>query len=135
MKSYVCQYRHCLHPGEKIPDEDSVLVGLRHFHKDCAEMNAKINTIKKIFFDHVLEADYVQTLAVINRLIFKLNVDPDYLLFVVKHLALFSKGYIHSPYSMLTIVKSNQIIKDKWDNPYRRKGVIDAYARRFGEDR
>lgn len=110
----MCGYSHCLHKGEKVIDEDSVVVGKRRFHKDCAETRDYIEILKKLYFDYVENPKYVEVVGVINNIIFKKGVDPRYMIFALKHII--SKNVrIKSPYFMHYLPKNNTILK-LWKN-------------------
>lgn len=125
-KEYKCGYNHCLHPNEKIPADEAVLVGKRRFHEDCAELHAKIERIKRIYFDYIDDkSDYVQVLGVINSLIFTKEYDIDFVEFMMKYAALYSRN-IKSPYILHTIIK-NGIVEKKYNDKKQRMEVVSRF--------
>lgn len=128
-KEYVCGYNHCLKPNEKIPASESVIIGKRRYHKECAELRSKIERIKRIYFDYIdSKSDYVQVVGVINNLIFNKGYDADYVEFTMKYTAIFGKN-IKSPYILHTIIK-NGIVERKYNNEYLRKAVNNRFDNR-----
>lgn len=131
MREYKCHYRHCLHPGEPIPQGKAVLIGAYRYHEDCAVMHGTIERIKRILFNNVnSNLDYVQTTGVINNLIFRRKYQAEYVEFMAKYLAL-HHAKINTPYSLHYAVK-NKIIINLYSSPKDRKKVIEEYADRFG---
>lgn len=132
MKYYKCQYAHCIHPNEKVSEEDIVIVGHKRFHKDCAELRAKIERIKNIYFKTINNSsnEYVQVLAVINNLVFKKGYSPEFIEFALKYIAVTCSTNIKSPYSLYYVVKNGIILK-KYNNAHAREDVNNKYARRY----
>ena len=50
-KEYVCGYNHCLHHGEKVKSSESVVVGKKHYHWDCAETKQKIKECVDLYME------------------------------------------------------------------------------------
>ena len=125
---YKCGYKHCLHPNEKVPLSESVQVGKRRYHKDCADLYSKIEQIKRIYFDYIDDkCDYVQVVGVINNLIFVKGYDADFVMFMMKYTAVFCQNQnIKSPYILHTIIK-NGIVEKKYRDKKLRKDVIDRF--------
>lgn len=131
MKTYKCGYKHCQHPDDPILKDEAVLIGSKHYHKDCAEIKNTIDRSKRVFFDHILKgADYVQTVGVINNLVFKKGYSAEYVEFMLMWLAL-RGSKVNSPYSLHYTVTNNLIVRD-FKNPVSRQDVINRYAYRFG---
>lgn len=129
MMEYKCQYKHCLHPNIPISPHDVVLVGTARYHKDCAELRATIERTKRVIFEHVKEMDYVQTMGVINSLIFAKEYDAEYVEFMAKYLAVHG-AKINSPYSLYYTAK-NKIIIEQYNDPTKRQKVLDEYDYRY----
>jgi hypothetical protein len=128
-KEYKCGYKHCLHPDEKIPASESVVVGKRRLHKDCAELHSKIERIKRIYFDYIDgKSDYVQVLGVINNLIFVKKYDVDLVEFMMKYAAVYGRN-IKSPYILHSIIK-NGLVEKKYNNKYLRMEVVSRFDNR-----
>jgi hypothetical protein len=109
-KTYVCGYAHCLHKNEKVIDVDSVVVGKRRFHKDCAEIRNHIEILKKLYFDYVENPKYVEVVGVINNIVFKKGVNPKYMIFALKYI-INKNVRIKSPYFLHYLPKNNTILK------------------------
>lgn len=132
-KSYKCGYNHCLKPDEKVPESESVLVGKRRFHKECAELREQIERIKRIYFDHIdNKSDYVQVVGVVNHLIFKKGYSADYIEFLLMYLSIFYYN-LKSPYALHRIAE-NSFIKEKYDNKQKKEGVVALFDRRCRKD-
>ena len=126
-RMYVCGYKHCLHPNEKIPLQESVMVGKRRYHKDCAELHAKIEVIKRIYFDHLdNKSDYVVVVGVINNLIFSKGYDAEYVEFMMKYLVAYVCK-IKSPYTLHVIIKKNDAIREKYNDEKKKRDVISRF--------
>lgn len=108
-KTYVCGYKHCLHKGEKVKQEDAVIVGTRRYHADCAALHRKIELMKDLYYEKIDEkAEFVQLMSVLNNILFKKNIDPDYMLFALNYV-ISRKIRIKTPYS-LHYLPENKII-------------------------
>ena len=131
MKGYKCAYKHCVHPDELIPKEEVVQIGTRRYHKDCAYIRDSIERSKRIIFDVILpRADYVETIGVLNVLIFNKKFSPDFIEFMLMWLAL-RGAKIKSVYSLHYTV-NNGFIKKDFNDPTKRQDVINRYAYRYG---
>jgi hypothetical protein len=110
-KLYVCGYNHCLHKGDKVTEQDSVIVGKRRFHIDCAEVKGYIDTLKDMYFDHIDEkANYVEVLSVINNIVFTKGVDPRFMIFALQYI-INVKARLKSPYSLHYLPNNQRIVK------------------------
>ena len=109
-KAYTCGYNHCLHKGEKVLEQDSVIIGNRRFHKDCAEVRRYIEEIKEVYYDDVdKRVNFAQLSCAINNIVFNKGVDPRYLLFALKYI-ISIKAKINSPYTLHYLPKNNKIL-------------------------
>lgn len=71
-KQYVCGYKYCLNNGEKVSSEESVLIGNRHYHKDCAEIKRRIIECAELYMSCIEDkTQYPTVLRIINTLTFK----------------------------------------------------------------
>jgi hypothetical protein len=114
-REYKCGYTHCLKPNVKIPASGVVMVGKKRCHDECAELHAKIEKIKRIYFDYINDkSDYVQVVGVINNLIFNKGYDVDFVEFTMKYTAIYGRQ-IKSPYLLHTIIK-NGIVEKKYND-------------------
>lgn len=130
-KEYKCGYNHCLKPNEKVLANESVTVGKRRYHKECAELHTKIERIKRIYFDYIDDkSDYVQVVGVINNLIFTKKYDVDYVEFTMKYSAVYGRN-IKSPYILHKII-DNGIVEKKYNDEKQKKDVISRFDYRTG---
>lgn len=121
-KLYVCGYKHCLLKGEKIKEEDAVMVGTRRFHSQCADVHKKIEQIKSLYFDEIDDkANFVEVVSVINNIIFKKNINPDYMIFALQYV-IKKKIRVKSPYSLHYLPK-NKIIVNLWTKENRGSSI------------
>ena len=131
MRKYKCQYKHCTHPQDLITQDEAVLIGTKRYHKNCAEIRNTLERAKRVFFDNVKpDSDYVQTVGVLNNLVFKKGYSADYIEFMLMWLAL-RGAKVNSPYSLHYAVNNNLILRDYKDDS-KRQDVINRYAYRFG---
>lgn len=125
-KTYVCGYNHCLTPNDKVLASESVMVGKRRYHKECAELHARIERIKRIYFDYIdSKSDYVQVVGVINNLIFTKGNSVDYVEFAMKYTLVYGNK-IKSPYILHTII-SNGIVEKKYNDEKQKKDVVSRF--------
>ena len=51
-KEYVCAYPHCLHHGEKVLASESVVIGKKHYHWDCATLKQEIQDCANTYIEY-----------------------------------------------------------------------------------
>ena len=113
-KEYVCGYSHCLHHGEKVKSSESVVVGKKHFHWDCAATKQEIDVIRRIYFEEIDDKASFPVLAkIINDLVFKYELDVDYVAFAIRYYA-DHKTRIKSPFTLLYL-RNNDFMLDRWN--------------------
>ena len=113
-KEYVCGYSHCLHHGEKVKSSESVAVGKKHYHWDCAATKQDIDLIRNIYIEDIDKNASIPVLSkIINDLIFKYELEIDFILFSVRYYAEY-KTRIKSPFTLLYLRK-NDFMKEKWE--------------------
>lgn len=79
-KEYTCGYNHCLHHGEKVKASESVVIGKKHYHMDCAEMKQKINECAKMYMECTDDKTKFPLVAkVLNNLVFRDKVPIDFI--------------------------------------------------------
>ena len=79
-KQYVCGYKYCLHKNEKVFSEESVLIGNRHYHKDCAEIKRRITECAELYMSYVEDkTQYPTVMRIINTLVHKSRVPVEYI--------------------------------------------------------
>ena len=80
-KEYVCAYKYCLHPGEKVNALESVDVGKKHYHWDCAALRQQIEECVALYASYI--EDKKQCLIArraINTLVFKNKIPVEFIL-------------------------------------------------------
>lgn len=98
-KEYVCGYNHCLHHGEKVKASESVVVGKKHYHWDCAETKQKIKECVDLYMENIEDkTQYPTVVKVINTLVFKNMIPID---FILKKLTTSQKYYSDKPIYVL----------------------------------
>lgn len=131
MRTYKCGYNHCLHPNEPVSAEDAVIIGKKRFHKDCALTKAMIDECKSIYYQYIdNQSDYVQTVGVINNLVFKKQIEAEYVRFTLMWLAI-KGGQLKSPYQLHYAVNNNHI-KRAYNNAKLKQEVENNFVYRFG---
>lgn len=79
-KEYVCAYKHCLHPGQPVAKEQSVVIGKRHYHWDCASLKNEIQDCAQSYVELINDkTKYPVALKIINVMVFKNMVPIDYI--------------------------------------------------------
>ena len=130
-----CRYSHCRHESREIKDGDAVTEnGKTYYHKDCMREKKMIDAIIGIYADRVeKDPDYSQLRRIINCLLYKRNVNVDFLYFAVSYAT--ERGYLHHPAGLYHIVKSEDIIKEwkkrsvvKMINDYSPKDSVTTYT-------
>lgn len=80
-KEYVCAYNHCLYPDQKVKASESVVIGKKHYHWDCAELKQKIKDCVDTYMEYLDDkSQYPVVVRIINILIFKDGIDVDFIL-------------------------------------------------------
>lgn len=112
-KTYKCAFKHCKHEDENIPQFEAIKVGGRYMHEDCAKISENIAKIRDIYYEKISNTVVVkQLVSVINTLVFKKNIDSEYLLFALNY-AVTNKTPLKSPYGLHYLVDNNRI-KEAW---------------------
>lgn len=80
-KEYVCAYKYCLHPGEKVKASESVDVGRRHYHWDCAATRQQIEECVALYASYIEDKTQCPIARrAINSLVFKYKIPIEYVL-------------------------------------------------------
>ena len=112
-KEFVCAHNKCLHHGQRVKNSESVIIGNKHYHWDCAMTKQEIKEIRKTYFEKIDKDANFQVLSkVLNDLIFKYNLEIDFVRFAVEYYAN-NKMKIKSPFTLLYL-RSNEYMKKKW---------------------
>ncbi len=79
-KTYVCGYSNCLHHGEPVETENSVVIGKKHYHPDCAELKQAVKECVDIYIkDRENKSDAVIANRIITNMVIKNNVSIDFI--------------------------------------------------------
>ena len=109
-KEYICGYKHCLHHGVKVLSSNSVMVGKRHYHKDCAKHGEQLKACVDLYMtykDDPTQKPFVT--RVINTLVFKNRVPLD---FIYKHIQKSKTFYINNSIYTLYGIKKLYWMRD-----------------------
>lgn len=96
-KTVKCRWTHCRHESKDIPREDAVLGDNGcYYHKDCLEEKEKIKKIVDFWGENIDPlVNYSQLRGIINNLIYKKNIEPDYIFYTVRLGC--KEGWLHYP--------------------------------------
>lgn len=98
-KEYVCGYNHCLHHGQKVRSSESVVVGKKHYHWDCAETKQKIKECADLYMEYIEDkTQYPMAVKIINNLVFKSKIPVD---FILKNIMFQQRYYSDKPVYVL----------------------------------
>ena len=75
-KEYVCGYKHCLHAGEKVKQEEAKQSGSRYYHPDCLQQKNNMNDVKNLYYEHISKTVVMKNLMKVinNDVKFKLTL-------------------------------------------------------------
>ncbi len=89
-KEYVCAYPHCLHHGEKVFASESVVIGKKHYHWDCAMLKQEILDCANTYIEYIEDkTQYPVVLRILNTMVFKNKIPIEFIKKKVEH----SKAY------------------------------------------
>lgn len=79
-KEYICAYPNCLHHGEKVSASESVVIGNKHYHWDCAALKQEIQDCASTYVEYVNDKTlYPTTMRILNTMVFKNKVPIDFI--------------------------------------------------------
>ena len=79
-KEYVCAYPHCLRHGEKVLASESVVIGKKHYHWDCATLKQEIQDCANTYIEYTGDkTQYPMVMRIINTMVFKNEVPIEYI--------------------------------------------------------
>ena len=103
-KEYVCAYPHCLHPDQSVDESESVVIGKKHYHWDCASLKQEIQDSARTYAEIVGDKTrYPAAIRIINTLVFKNCVPIDY---VRKIISISGRYYKDKPVYALYGIRS-----------------------------
>lgn len=98
-KEYVCAYSHCLHHGDKVPASQSVVIGKRHYHWDCASIKQEIQECAELYIDSIEDkTQYPIVMRILNTMVFKNKVPIEY---IRKQISTYMSYYASKPVYVL----------------------------------
>lgn len=113
-KEYVCAYKYCLHHGEKVKSSESVVIKKKHYHWDCAATKQEIDELRNVYFERIdSKASFPVLSKVLNDLVFKYNLEIDYIRFALNYYA-DTKSRVKSPFTLLYL-RNNDFMRKKWE--------------------
>ena len=125
-----CRYPKCtqLHDSNKVLKSEAFNNGKgRYYHEDCYHTMQTVNEIRDTFYKNInptMTGKEIGTLvSTINHLIFKKNVDVDYLKFAVEYFIKYKPGKLNYPAGLHYIVNDSDV-KKAWDQ--KREGEVKA---------
>ena len=79
-KEYVCAYPHCLHHGEKVLASESVVIGKKHYHWDCATLKQEIQDCANTYIEYTEDkTQYPMAMRILNTMVFKNQVPIEFI--------------------------------------------------------
>lgn len=79
-KEYVCAYPHCLHHGEKVLASESVVIGKKHYHWDCATLKQEIQDCANTYIEYMEDkTQYPMAMRILNTMVFKNQVPIEFI--------------------------------------------------------
>ena len=74
-KSYICAYKYCLHHGQRVKSSESVVLGNRHYHWDCAGMKQEIKDCVDLYMSCIDDkTQFPVAYRIINILVHKNHI-------------------------------------------------------------
>lgn len=111
-KEYVCAYNHCLHNGQKVKSSESVVIGGKHYHWDCAERKQSIRRCVDAYMSCIEDkTQFPVVMRIINTLVFKNKVPTEYIL---KNIESSKRYYSEKPPYVLYGIR-----KQFWEKEFR----------------
>lgn len=80
-REYVCAYgKYCLHHGEKVKSSESVVIGNKRYHWDCAGMKQEIKDCVDTYISYIEDkTQFPIAYRAINTLVFKNNIPIEFI--------------------------------------------------------
>lgn len=79
-KEYICAYPNCLHHGEKVLATESVVIGKKHYHWDCAALKQEIQDCANTYIEYMNDkTQYPIVMRILNTMVFKNKVPIDFI--------------------------------------------------------
>lgn len=98
-KEYVCAYKYCLHHGQGVKASESVIIGKKHYHWDCAETKQKIKECVDLYMEYIEDKTQCpMATKIINNLVFKNRIPVD---FILNNIMVSQRYYSNKPVYIL----------------------------------
>lgn len=79
-KEYVCAYPHCIHHGEKVLASESVVIGKKHYHWDCAALKQEVQDCANTYIEYTGDkTQYPMVMRILNTMVFKNRVPIEFI--------------------------------------------------------
>lgn len=79
-KEYICSYKYCLHNGEKVKASESVTIGKKHYHWDCAGMKQEIKDCVDTYMECINDkTQFPAACKIINMMVFKNKIPVEFI--------------------------------------------------------
>ena len=115
-----CRYKHCdkLHSDTSLNKEEAVLGDNGfYYHPDCYHTKVTIEEIRDLFIGYIdptlTGKQIAMLIKVINDIVFKKNVDVDYLKYCLGYYILHKPGVLKHPGGLHYIINQDEI-KNEW---------------------
>lgn len=108
-----CAYTHCKHDNKEIDIKNDAyeLEKGRYYHPDCKHEKDTIAEIIDFWYRNIDEhVIFNQLVKILNRIIYKENVDPDYILYALKK----KYKYLNHPPGLIYAIRDKSVMKD-WE--------------------
>lgn len=126
---YKCSFKHCSHASCEISQDEAVRIGNRYFHRDCAKTRNNIEEIKRLYYEKISNTVVMsQLLSSVNNIIFRKNVDSEYLLYALRY-AIEHNIKLNSPYGLHYLIDDYKI-RQAWT---KRKVVKLVQEMEYGQ--
>ena len=99
-KEYICAYgKYCLHHGDKVKASESVVVGNKHYHWDCAGMKHEIRDCVDTYMTYIEDkTQFPAAYKIINTMVFSSKVPIE---FIKRNIETSKKYYSTKPVQIL----------------------------------
>lgn len=103
-----CAWDHCKQESRQIRRDEAICENGKYYHPECFSLKTKIAEMRKSYANLSEKEFSIPMLnKVLNTLIIKQNIDPDYLLFAIKYDG--TSRPFRSPLRLYTIAKDSSL--------------------------
>ena len=110
-KTYVCGYSSCLHHGEPVAAENSVVINKKHYHLDCAELKQTVKECVDIYIENrENQSDAAIANRIITNMVIKNNIPIDFIKHKIKQsLSYYEDKPVFALYGLRKLFWQNEI--------------------------